>query len=312
VEELAVRATWARWVAFELVGKTLALVLALTVLVGGFLFTIPGKVDTTVPVRAVAARGAAAPTPEAPGFATAYGEWLGRVGAGQLGRTTRGYPVAREVAERLPVTAGLALAAGALVALGAALAALFELQAGHRRGARVGVGVGYALNALPTFLVAYVLFGLMGGRAEGWTRFVAPVLVLAAGDGLVMEVGRMLAGGVTAELARPYAALAFAKGLPRGGWLPRAGTVEGYAFRQALILVLPRTALQLQVLIGLALLVEKMFSLQGLSDMLLDGLGERDVNRVMVVVLALALLVRAFGLANDAAIRILNPRARTV
>jgi len=101
------------------------------------------------------------------------------------------------------------------------------------------------------------------------------------------------------------------KGLPRGGFLPRPLSVEGYAFRQAIILVLPRTVLQIQILLGLALLVEKMFSVQGLSDMLLDGLGERDVNRVLVVVLALALLVRAFSLINNGLIRLLNPRTRS-
>jgi len=303
------KSAWARWVVVEVVGKTLALGCCLTVLVGAFLNMIPGKVDTSVPVRAVA--DAAAPQPEAPGFVRSYGGWLARIGTAQLGRTTRGYPVGRELAERLPVTAGLTFGAAALVALGAALVALLELRARRAGLARVGVGVGYVVNALPTFIIAYLLFGLLGGRAEGWGRFVAPVLVLAAGDGLVMESARMLAGGVEAELGRPYAALAFVKGLPRGGFLPRPLSVEGYAFRQAIILVLPRTVLQIQILLGLALLVEKMFSVQGLSDMLLDGLGERDVNRVLVVVLALALLVRAFSLINNGLIRLLNPRTRS-
>jgi ABC-type dipeptide/oligopeptide/nickel transport system permease component len=276
--------------------------------VASFLFSIPGHVDTTLPVRSEGAAGAEAPHQ---GLFLFYAGWVGRIVRGDLGRTTHGYPVAREVRARVGVT--VALSGGAVLVVGAVsfLGALLHVTRRRRLSSRLALTALYVLTGLPTFLVAYlcIAFASPGGGDHGAARFLWPILVLAIGDGLVTELARTLGGGIETELGRPYAEMAVVKGLRLRTFFPWPGTVLFHAFRQAIIQVLPRTALQIQVLVGLSLLVEKIFSLEGLGDMLLDGLGERDVNRVLIVVLAASLLVRAMSLLNDLLIRTLNPRA---
>jgi peptide/nickel transport system permease protein len=300
---------WLRWIALHLLGKTLALCLGLSLLVGAFLYVVPGRVDTTLPVRS---EGASAEI-EAPrqGFLSFYRKWAGHLISGELGRNTHGYPVIHELAERVPVTAGLAGGAMLLVSVFSLLGALLLVRSTRRPAARFGVGTIYVVTALPTFFIAYLLIALVPSQNNIGSHYLLPILVLAASDGLVAELMRTLGGGIAAELARPYADMAVVKGLRVDAFLPLPGTVLFHAFRQAIIQVLPRTALQMQALVGLSFLVEKIFSLEGLGDMLLDGLGERDVNRVLVVVLITALLVRAMSLLNDLLILALNPRART-
>jgi ABC-type dipeptide/oligopeptide/nickel transport system permease component len=297
---------WIRWLLLEVLGRTFLLCLVLTLLVGAFLYTVPGKVDTTLPVRAVTGETTGATVARRGGYATFYASWVGRLARGDLGRTTNGFPVAEELPERLAVTAGLAFAAMALLMIAALLVAVAVVASRRRRDARLVLWAAYLANSLPTFVVSYVLIGL--GSSRGTAGLLMPILVLLVGDGLILEVGRTLGETVLSELRRPYCELAAIKGLRTGAVWPLPGTVLGYAFRQAIILVLPRCALHLQVVVGLCLLVEKIFSLPGLSDMLLDGIGNRDVNRVLVVVLITALLVRVVSLVNDALIGLLNPR----
>jgi ABC-type dipeptide/oligopeptide/nickel transport system permease component len=54
--------------------------------------------------------------------------------------------------------------------------------------------------------------------------------------------------------------------------------------------------------------VEKVFSLNGLADMLIDGLGNHDNGRVLVVILVATILVRIGSMMADTLLYFLNPK----
>ncbi|MCP4897164.1 MAG: ABC transporter permease, partial [bacterium] len=61
--------------------------------------------------------------------------------------------------------------------------------------------------------------------------------------------------------------------------------------------------------VGMAILVEKVFVLPGLGDMLIDGLAYRDEPRVLAVVLIAILIVRLCELLTRGSKLLLDPRA---
>jgi len=130
-----------------------------------------------------------------------------------------------------------------------------------------------------------------------------PALVLA----IAMSVYaiRMLRDNLIEVLDSEYVRMATLKGLPR------YRVVFWHALPNALIPTLNVTALNLAYLIGGVVVVERVFSYNGIGSSLVDSIFLRDAPVIEATVLLVAVVYILANLIADLMAIILNPRLRT-
>ena len=105
-------------------------------------------------------------------------------------------------------------------------------------------------------------------------------------------------------LRQDYVRTAWAKGLPE------RVVVIRHVLKNAAIPVLTMIGLQLPVLIGGAVIVEKIFNIPGLGSLLIEALEKRDYPVVTAINLLMAGFVLVVNLLIDIAYAWLDPRVR--
>lgn len=294
------------------------LLLVLAASFAGFVLLahVPGE-----PARSVlAARGIAEPT--AAEVAAVRGElgldrpaparyvaWAGAAVRGDLGVSWRtGTPVVEALLPRLTRTAALALAA-------ACVAVLLALATAPRAAAAAGGAGDLLFRATTTLLAsapAFVL-GLLLARALGAGLGVLPVAGDATAAHYVLPAltlgllhaaapARVLRGGLVAELRKPYAVAARARGLAE------VDVVDRHALRNAAAPFAALAGLSVRGLLGGAVVVEAVFGFRGLGTLLADAVGARDVPTVAACLAVLALATVLVEVATDAVVAALDPR----
>lgn len=259
-------------------------------------------------------------------LAVQYGRWLGAAARGDWGRSiTAGRPAATVLAEKLPATALLVLAAvlvehGLALPLGVAAAA----RAGGAldRGIRV---VSLVLYAVPIYWLALVAIELLGVRAGllplGQARsesfhslsaigkvgdvarhlaLPALVLGLASFGGAV----RFLRHGLLDVLGRDYVRAAQARGLSP------ARVLWVHAFPNALGPLIQRLGLSLPYLLSGSLLVEVVFAWPGIGRAVYLAMLERDYPVILAATALSGLFVVAGSLLADLLHAWVDPRVR--
>lgn len=243
-----------------------------------------------------------------------YVEWLGGMARGDAGTSLiSDRPVADLVAERLPATGSLAVAAVALtVPLMLVLGWLAARGPRLLRPATTAMVLAGA--ALPPVVVVAGLVTLLSGLL-GW---LPPVSLLPAGASplsapelLVLPVlslavpsaaygAALVRGAVSDAVARPHVADAELRGVSR----------LRVATRHVLPFVLAPTARVLAVVAGALVasttVVETLFGYAGLGELLVGAVATRDVPVVQCVALLGAAVVLAGLLFADAAAAIVQ------
>jgi peptide/nickel transport system permease protein len=250
-----------------------------------------------------------------------YGEWIGGVVRGDLGRSTlTRTTVTSELGEKMTVTAPLVLASTALslaiaVPLGIVAAVRSRRPDGLALSAAAQVGV-----AVPPFLVGLAFIALMHDRfglpgsgfpRQGWRddvgrairSLVLPTLTLAAAQSAVLI--RFVRTSTLEVLNQDYIRTARAKGLTRTAALMRHGV------RNAAIPVVSVLGIQIATLLAGVVVIEDVFNLPGVGRMLLDDIGDRDFDKVQGTVLLIAVIVLVIGFLVDVAHHLIDPRLRT-
>ncbi|MDR7555598.1 MAG: ABC transporter permease [Armatimonadota bacterium] len=246
-----------------------------------------------------------------------YVEWLGRLARVDLG-TSVAYrePVTRLLAQRLPVTVSVAMAAMA-VALGVALPvgiaaarrAWSALDLAALAGSQVGLAIPtfwLGILLLLGFAAAWPVFPLQGYAALArdpaqWLRHLA-LPALALGLERAAALTRLVRAAVLDELRRDYVRTARSKGLGEVTVLRR------HVLRNALIPVLTVAGLQLGFLLGGTIVIEQVFGLPGLGRLLLQGIYARDLLIVQGAVLTIATMFTLLNLAVDLLYAAADPR----
>ena len=252
-------------------------------------------------------------------FHVQYVEWLGRAVRGDLGESlwTR-RAVVDELAQRLPVTAELALYA-TLIAL------LIALPVGVLAAARQDSLSDYVVRSLailglsvPGFWLATLLIVLpaiwWGWRpVTGFVEFradplghVGQILLPAAILGVASAAALMrLTRGMLLEVLRQdYVRTAWAKGLAE------RSVVVKHGLRNAVIPVVTLLGTQLPQILGGTVVIETIFGLPGVSRFLFDAINQRDYPVIQGVNLLVVATVVAVNLAVDALYAVLDPRIR--
>ncbi|WP_326688181.1 MULTISPECIES: ABC transporter permease [unclassified Streptomyces] len=241
-----------------------------------------------------------------------YGHYLAGLLHGDLGADFSGIPVAEQMADRWPVTVKLALTAWALEAVvGIALGVFAALRRGTWTDRAVLAFTTGAVS-VPVFVLGYtaqVVFGVrlgwfpVAGDSAGWpSAYVLPAVVVAA-FGLA-SVSRLVRAEVVDNLRADYVRTAAAKGLSR------RRTVLVHVLRNSLIPAVTYLAVDLGFLLGGTVIIEGVFNLPGIGQLLFQAVQAHTGPTVVGVATALILVFLAVSVLVDLLNSLLDPRIR--
>jgi peptide/nickel transport system permease protein len=247
-------------------------------------------------------------------------DYVGQLLRLDLGRSfSSGLPVGDEMLRRLNVTLPLTLLAFALsviIALPVGFVAAWKARTWYGTAFSA---VSQLAGAIPVFWVGIILIAVLALRARllpagGFPRtdwaepslairaLVLPVVTIAIVSG--SELARYVRSASLDVLGQTYLRTARATGQGFGGALLRHG------LRNGIVPVISVLAIQLSTTFVGAVIIENVFALPGLGDMLLVGIREQDFPSVQGVLLFSTALVLALGFVADVVQRLLDPRRR--
>ncbi len=248
-----------------------------------------------------------------------YARWIGGVLRGDLGESIGGTPVVHEIASALPVTIELAtLSLLVAVAVGVPAGVFAAMRRGRASDHLVSAGgvlglslPGFWLGTLLILVFALWLGWLPGGRSVPLTEdpvgnlrhMVLPVLSLALA--VVAVVARTTRASMLETLGQDYVRTAHAKGLP-----PRA-VFGRHALKNALLPILTIVGVQVGYLLAGAVVIEEVFSLNGIGRLLLRAVGDRDYPLLQGIVLLIGATFVGVNLVVDLLYGWLDPRTRS-
>ncbi|WP_433425959.1 ABC transporter permease [Microtetraspora malaysiensis] len=282
---------------------------------GSPLYTLLGFSYSEEGRAAVAARlGLNASIPEQ------YAHYLAQLAGGDLGTSVfSGQSVRELVSQRLPVSLELGLVAGVVwMALGVLAGALAALRHGSPLDGLVRVASVVALS-VPSFwlgLVCVLVFGvyftgvlpvsgyvsLADGVVPHLRSLILPAFVL--GLPAFAVVARTFRASLLEVLDRDYVSFATAMGMRRRKLVLRV------ALRNAAIPLVTVMGLMLGMLVSGAILVENVFGVPGIGQLMVDAFRRQDYPVAAGCCLAVALLYLLTNLLVDAAQLAIDPRIR--
>src|SRR5437588_1267258 len=246
-----------------------------------------------------------------------YLDWLGKALRGDFGTSFQNHlPVGPELLTRLPVTLELAILAFIVanviaVPLGAAAA-----RSHRHRTDQVVTLVATVMGAVPNFWLATLLIltfalklGLFpaGGfvsMAESPLRNLSLMIMPALSLGIVSSalLLRIMRAGMIEVLASDYIRTAVAKGAAAGR------VVWHHALRNALIPFLTVGAVEFGWLFGGVVIIEDIFLLPGIGQLVLVGIINRDYPVLLASTLTVTVAVLTANMLVDVLAGILDPR----
>jgi peptide/nickel transport system permease protein len=247
-----------------------------------------------------------------------FGKWLEHAARGDFGSSWySGEPVTSALANRLPVTLSIVL--GGLL-FSALLSVLLGVAAAVRGGwvdrlVQVIAVVGFAI---PSFLVALVLAYYLAVKwqllpATGYTAFAAspadwltsiilPSVALAVGA--MAATAQQIRGSMVDIMRMDFVRTLRSRGISSRSLLYR------HALRNAAPAGLTVLSLQFIGMVGGAVVVEKVFGLNGIGSLANSAASQGDAPQLLGVVVVMVAIVVLVNLLMDVALGWLNPKVR--
>jgi len=238
--------------------------------------------------------------------------YLGGIFQGDLGTDFNGRSVTEQMASRWPTTITLAVTAWVMQVVGGVVLGVI---AGVRRGTLIDRGVlllTIVVSAVPVFVLgvtARLVFGVelkilpVAGDSAGWpTAFLMPAAVIAV-FGLA-PVARLVRGSVSDTLSSDFVRAHRAKGFTPGRILGI------HVSRNSAIPVVTLLAIDLGGLLGGAVVVEGVFNLPGVGQLLVNAVNTHEGAIVVGVSTALIIVFLVTNLVVDVVASALDPRIR--
>ena len=237
-----------------------------------------------------------------------YFHYMGRLLQGDLGRSIFGSePVLDLLLSRLPNTFALAFAGLAIaVGLGTPLGFLAAMHRGSWADALL-MSFAVAGVSLPNFWLGLMLVLLFSTTlnwlpvaGEDWNSMILPAVTL--GVTYMAIIARMTRSAVTEVLGEDFIRTARAKGLPERLVMGR------HALRPALISVVTIVGVVFGYLMGGAVVVENVFSWNGLGRLAIQAINYRDYPLIQGFILLFATVIVLVSVVLDLAYAWLDPR----
>lgn len=240
-----------------------------------------------------------------------YGQYLLDLAHGDLGTSLYAHrPVVTVIAEQLPSTIGLALAAMLIATvLGAALGIVAAVKAGTWIDSAAttlsvtGVSVPIFWSGLLLIWLFSLRLGWLPATGQGGLdHLILPALALGLASSAA--IARLVRASLLDVLDQDFVRTARAKGLREGMILFR------HALKNALIPVVTIIGLQFGFLLGGTVVTETVFSRQGIGRLLVNSILWKDLPVVQGAVLLAGLVYTVVNIAVDVAYAFLDPRIR--
>ncbi len=240
-----------------------------------------------------------------------YLRWLGGAVLGDLGVSYRsGQPVAAEIAARMPATlilAGTSLAVGLGVGVPFGVFAAVRPRSWWDAVSRVLALLG---ASVPTYLLGLLLILVFAARLKLLPAFgsgtarhlILPTAALAAG--ITAQIMRLTRASMLETLRQPFVRTASVKGLSA------TRVTVWHGLRNAALPVVTATGLASGHLLGGAVMVETIFSREGVGKYAVDAIFVRDYPVIQGAVLYTALVFVVANFAVDLLYHWIDPRLR--
>jgi len=222
-------------------------------------------------------------------------------------------PVASLIRERLPVTLWLAAYAtlmAVLISVPLATISALRQNGAIDQGVRATFLLAFAMPPFWVGLVLILLFSVdvhlfpVTGYGSGFFNHLydlfLPSLTIALGFAAILI--RTLRNGILGILRADYIDTARAKGLRRSRLLTR------HVLRNAMLSAVTVLGVNLSYLIGSTVVIENVFALPGLGQLLPSSIFTRDLSVVQGITLVFGILVVTINLLTDVAYAALDPR----
>ena len=252
-------------------------------------------------------------------FFIRLGEWFGRLFQADLGRSLWTLePATKQLWSSIPVSLELVLggmAIGVLAGIPLGVISAMRQNQPVDTGARVLSVIGLAVPDfwIATMVILYASLWLGYSSPVGYTPFVddplrnleqfsIPMAIL--GVRLVAATARMTRSTLLEVMREDYVRTARSKGLGERVVLFR------HALRNAVLPVVTLVGAQLGFLLGGAVVLESIYSLPGLGNLVFVSIIRRDYIQLQAAVLFLALALVLMNLIVDLCYTWLDPRVR--
>lgn len=238
-----------------------------------------------------------------------YFNFLKGIFTGNFGLSFRSKrPVIEEISRTFPISLQLAsIAVGICSVIGVFIGIISAVKRGSILDDVVRIGV-LAGVSVPVFWLGLLLMYLFAIRlkifpATGWGTFkqmILPCLTLAIFP-LALFV-RFTRSSMLEVINQDYIRTALAKGLPYKEVIYR------HALKNALIPVITVIGLQYATLIAGSIMIEQVFNIPGLGNLLLTGVYSRDYPIVRTCILLVSIFFISINLIIDFLYSIIDPR----
>ena len=239
-----------------------------------------------------------------------YLNWLVGVLHGDFGRSLQyRQDVSLVIGERLPITLGLVVMAGTMIAVvGLAAGIVAAINRGRLMDRAVLIGL-TVLGAIPSFVGSIVLIAVFavqlgwfpsfgsgdGGFVDTLYHLVLPSIALAIV--FVVLVSKVTRSSMVDQLGREHVEVATSRGLTR------SAVIRRHVLRNSIGPILTVSGVLVAGLLVASAIVEAAFGLSGIGSLLVQSVDRLDFPVVQAIVL---LVVTAFVVVN-AVIDVLEP-----
>lgn len=246
-----------------------------------------------------------------------YVRWIGNAVQGDFGVSARnGISVTELMVPRIPISIELMLVAVVgTVLIGIPLGLLAAVWSGRPAGGLVSAFLGVA-QTVPAFISSLFLIWLFALKlqwlpAAGWTRpsnsitgnletLVLPALTLILAE--LGAVGRLIRADTLIVLQNDYITAALGKGIGTRAVLLR------HALRPASLGLLNVLAITIGTLLSGTIVVELVFGIGGLGQLVLRATTDRDLYLLLGLTTYMAIVYVTLNSIVDATMRVLDPR----
>jgi len=260
-------------------------------------------------------------------IAVQYWNWLGRLARLDFGRSFApdGRPVLQKIGERLPVTLAMNVAELLIIvafAIPIGMASATRQYSLFDKVTTVFVFVGFATPDFWLALLLMILFGvelgwlpISGLRSLNWeymtfwrqqwdflSHLLLPILVATFGG--LAGFSRYMRQSMLEVIRQDYIQSARAKGLSE------RVVIGKHALRNALLPLVTILGLSLPGLIGGSVIVESIFAIPGMGQLMVQAVFERDYPVIMGNLVIVAVLTLVANLMADVAYGLVDPRIR--
>jgi peptide/nickel transport system permease protein len=246
-----------------------------------------------------------------------YRKFMGRLVRGDLGTSLfYSVPAGRLVLQRLPVTLWL-IGFGTLLSVVIAVPlAVIAATKRNRLPDQIIRAVPLVGLGFPPFWIGIMLllvFGLhlgrgfpVGGYGSGFLGHMhsmfLPALTVALGIAPILI--RSLRASLLEVLESDYVITARSKGIPE------RRVVRRHALRNAVISTVSVLGVNVGFLVGATLVIEQVYALPGIGQLMINSIFQRDFPVVQAVTLVFAVMVVLVYLTTDVVHALLDPRVR--